>query len=188
MAKDKKSNTVQTTENNSEATMSDAAVLDTLQTEIDLARAELEKTKLELEQKKHEIQLNARREIDAVEMRAIDKQISRTNENKAAESLIEEQKKIDNVMVTGRFMNRRAPGNSVKLTYLKYADDPVKWYHFEDGKVYTIPTGFAEQINNHYHKPKFTQKQDLMDPNAPATAIHEVDTSDKIYAFVPVSF
>ena len=84
-------------------------------------------------------------------------------------------------------MNRRAPGNPAKLTYMKYADDPVKWYTFEDGKVYTIPRGFADQINEYYHRPIFIQKEGELDPSNPSQ-IHAVDTSNKSYAFVPVEF
>jgi hypothetical protein len=91
-------------------------------------------------------------------------------------------------MITGKFMNRRAPGQTVKLTYLRYETDPVKWYSFEDGKIYTIPRGFADQLNEHYYTPHFIQKQTEMDPNRPASAIHDVDTSNKKYAFVPVNF
>lgn len=90
--------------------------------------------------------------------------------------------------MTGKFINRRAPGQSAKLTYLKYADDPVKWYTMEDGKVYTIPRGFADQINEYYYTPHFIQKQGIMDPNAPSSAIHDVDTSNKKYAFTPINF
>ena len=118
----------------------------------------------------------------------VKKQNTMSASNTAAKAMIEKQKLIDNVMITGKFMNRRSPGQPVKLTYLKYEDDPVKWYNFEDGKVYTIPTGFAEQINEHYHTPHFIQKEGTMDPNRPASAIHDVDTSQKKYAFVPVKF
>jgi hypothetical protein len=91
-------------------------------------------------------------------------------------------------MITGKFINRRAPGQAAKLTYIKYEDDLPKWYMLEDNKVYTLPRGFVDQINDHYYTPHFVQTQGVMDPNRPCTAIHDVDTSNKKYAFIPLGF
>jgi hypothetical protein len=85
-------------------------------------------------------------------------------------------------------MNQRNPGQAVKLPYIKYPEDPVVWHNFEHNKVYTIPRGFADQINDYYHTPRFVQKEGAMDPNAPMSQISAVDTSNKKYAFVPVNF
>lgn len=185
MGRHKKNNTVQE-EVKEEVKMTEEAVLDSLQTEIDLARKELESTKLALEEKKKE--LSVKREVTAEEVAIIEKQATRGNESKAKSSVIEKQKEIDNQKVTGKFINRRAPGQSVKLSYIKYADDPVKWHPFEDGKVYTIPRGFADQINDYYYTPQFVQKQGMMNPDEPSSVIHEVDTSNKKYAFIPLAF
>lgn len=163
-------------------------VLDSVQTELDLARAELEKVKLEIEEKKQEYKFESKREISPDEQKIVDKQVTKINVNKSLQKKIEKQKEFDNQKVTGRFMNRRSPGQSVKLTYFKYPDDPVKWYIFEDGKIYTIPRGFADQLNDYYNTPIFIQKQGEMDPNKPVSAIHEVDISNKKYAFTPINF
>jgi len=172
-------------------------VLDSVQTELDLARVELERTKLEIAQQKHELELmkkNPRRELDAQEKDLYEKQITMSHEKTTLKEKIEKQKAHDSVMVTGRFMNRRAPGQPAKLTYLKYETDPVKWYTLEDGKVYTIPRGFADQINGGdetnpcYYTPQFMQIPGEMDPNRPQSAIHSIDTSNKKYAFVSTNF
>ncbi len=170
--------------------MSDEQVLDSIQTEIDLARIELEKTKVDIAEKKSELErTGARRELDEQEKSLVTKQIANTSAKDAAREKLEAQKVYDSEMVTGRFINRRSPGKrEEKLTYLKHGHEPVKWYPFDDGKVYTIPRGFAEQINEHYYSPQFVQKDAIMDPNRPASAINEVDTSNKKYAFVPVGF
>ena len=166
--------------------------LDVLESELDRVRKELEETKMELESRKQTLKLThlPLREVDADEMVIVKRQSERCVANKAFEIEQAKQKKHDNEMVTGRFSNRRAPGNSVKLTYMKYVDDPVKWYVFEDGKVYTIPRGFADQINEYYYRPGFVQKgpDHVMDPNKPMSAISEVDTSNKLYMFSPVNF
>lgn len=162
--------------------------LEVLESDLDRVRKELEEAKSALEEKKSQLRSMPMREVDADEMILIKKQQSRNTAGEAIKAQIEKQKVFDNEKVTGKFMNRRAPGQPAKLTYLKYEDDPVKWYTFEDGKVYTIPRGFSDQINEHYYTPHFIQKQGEMDPNKPASAIHDVDTSNKKYAFVPVNF
>lgn len=206
MARPKKNNNV--TVNEKEVDMTENAILDqekenkevildSVQTEIDLARLELEKTRLEIEQKKHELELmrsNPRRELDPQESKLMEKQVSMSNEKSTLKEKIEKQKAYDSVLVTGRFMNRRAPGQPAKLCYIKYESDPVKWYTLEDGKTYTIPRGFADQLNGGseadpcYYTPHFIQKPGEMDPNRPESAIHDVDTSNKKYAFTPVNF
>lgn len=168
--------------------------VETFRQELDVMRVELEKARLEMkeiEEKKQELMAlptpTSKRELFAEEQTINDKLIATYAKNDGLKSKIEAQKSFDNVRVTGRFMNRRAPGNPAKLTYMKYADDPVKWYTFEDGKVYTIPRGFADQINEYYHRPIFIQKDGELDPGNPSQ-IHAVDTSNKSYAFVPVTF
>lgn len=159
--------------------------------ELDVIRVEIERARIEmkeLELKKQELMATpARRELSEEEKTINDKLINVRSHNEGLRNKIEAQKAYDNMKVTGKFMNRRAPGNPVKLTYMKYADDPVKWYTFQDGAVYTIPRGFADQINDHYYRPKFIQKEGEMDPSNPSQ-IHSVDTSNKSYAFVPVNF
>lgn len=206
MARRKKNNSLQI--EGKEVVMSESSVmdspvenkeviLDAVQVELDLARLDLEKTKLEIAQQKHELELmkrTSRRELDPDEQKIYDKGINRNHESTTLKNKIDAMKARDSEMVTGKFMNRRAPGQGVKLPYVKHDTDPVKWYPLEDGKVYTIPRGFADQLNGGtdedpcYYTPQFTQIQGEMDPNKPQSAIHHVDSSNKKYAFVPVNF
>jgi hypothetical protein len=163
--------------------------VETMRQELDQARIELEKTRIEIEAKKKELGtlILPKRELSEEEQAIQDKQIKGFVKNDALKEKNEAQRAYDNVMVTGKFINRRAPGNPAKLTYYKHLGDVDKWYTFEDGKVYTIKRGFADQINEHYHRPIFVQKDGELDPANPSQ-IHHVDTSNKCYAFVPVSF
>jgi hypothetical protein len=166
--------------------------------ELDQVRIELEKVKCEIEENKKELefqvknQMKSKREISLEEQNIIDKQVTNINKNNSSKQLIEKQKSYDNVKVTGRFMNRRAHGKSVKLTYLKYDDDPIKWYEFMDGKVYTIPRGFVDQINEYYHTAIFTEKNSkemiLSEEVGENSSIAEVNRDNKKYAFVPIGF
>lgn len=191
MGRPKKNNNVQVQEKKGSA-MNDTplATLETdiekTLTELDLARIELSKIQKEIEEGK--VQAKKNREISAEEKVIIDKQLDKIEQSIDVKNKMDQQKAYDKELVTGRFLNRRAPGQPVKLPYIKYADDPVKWHPFQDGKVYTIPRGFADQINEHYHTPIFVQKHGEMDPNKPESTIEEVDTSNKKYSFVPVNF
>jgi len=175
-------------------TATDETTLESVQQEIDRARMELESTKRQIEEKKLELRTAGGRLISEDEKKIMEKSVTMTNEKNSLKEKIDRQQSYDSELVTGRFMNRRAPGQAVKLPYIKYATDPVKWYPFEDGKVYTIPRGFAEQLNGGsendpcYYTPQFTQKSGEMDPNKPSSAIHAVDASNKKYAFTPINF
>lgn len=162
--------------------------IEAIQSETDRVRKELEETKKELLESKQKLE-NQRKIYIPEPERFSEKTITACNERNTAKEKIEAEKAYDNEMVTGRFMNRRAPGQPAKLTYMKYADDPVKWYTFEDGKNYTIKRGFADQINDHYHTPIFTQKTGVItNPDDPGSAIETVDRSNKKYAFVAVGY
>ena len=189
MARQKKIKSLQI-EEKQEVHMSEAAVLETLQTEIDLARVELEKTRREIAEKKHEYEYMQRtnRELSPDEKVVVDKHLGLSVEKKALAAKIEAQKQYDNQMVTGRFHNLRAKGQPAKLTYDKHAGDVTQWTTFQDGKIYTIKRGFADQINDHYYTPRFTQTEGPSDPNDQHSTITNIDKSDKKYAFVPCSF
>lgn len=193
MGRKRKNNVIQE-EMKIEAVMSGDETLEAIQQEIDSARLELENTKREIEEKKHQLKLIPNREISLQESQLVEKQVSMTSKMTTLQEKIEKQRIRDSEMVTGKFMNRRAPGQSVKLPYLKHATDPVKWYPLEDGKVYTIPRGFVDQLNGGtdddpcYYTPRFIQKQGEMNPDMPESAIHSVDSTNKKYAFVPTSF
>ena len=144
MARQKKFNTVESKEKNfdetTEVCMTQTVELENLQQEIDKARVELEQTKLDIEERKKQASLiNPRREHDADDLRAQDRSTTATSAKAAAKELIEKQKVMDNIKVTGKFINRRVPGQKAKLTYMKYEDDPVKWYELDDGNVYPLP-------------------------------------------------
>jgi len=156
--------------------------LEEIQKELDLARVELENTRLEIETKKQELKAMPI-QAKSVESPAI------AIKNTTGLAKIAAQKVTDNEMVTGKFYNLRVKGQQAKLTYMHHADDPVKWYVFQHGEVYTIPRGFANEINEHYHTPRFLKNENvILDPSNPESGIHAVDTSDKMFSFVPLNF
>ena len=184
MGRHKKNKVLHSEEKEVNMTVTTENEVEQVRTELDLTRLELEKAKKDLE----ELRANPKREYSEKENKIADKQLNVIVKDAGLADKIAKQKQYDDVVITGRFMNRRHPGSTVKLTYMKYNTDPVKWYTFEDGKVYDIPRGFVDQINEYYYKPAFSQSQQQMDPNRPASVICDVDTSEKLYAFVPTGF
>lgn len=177
------------TEPNIDQLAKDNEELEQIQQELDLARVELEKTRLEIETKKQELKSMPIVDVKPAEAPAI------AIKDNSARDKISEMKARDSVLVTGKFYNLRVKGQSVKLPYLKYGDEPVKWHNFEHGKVYTIPKGFADQINGGtesdpcYYTPHFVKNEgQIINPDEPESGIHSVDTSDKKYSFVPLHF
>lgn len=163
--------------------------IEILRQELDQARLELEQTKLEIESKKLELKSMPIADAKSTASPAI------INKDVALSDKVSEQKARDSVLVTGKFYNLRVPGQSVKLPYVKYGDEPVKWHPFSHGQVYTIPKGFADQINGGsesdpcYYMPKFIKNEgSIINPDDPGTGIHSVDTTNKKYSFLPLGF
>ena len=52
----------------------------------------------------------------------------------------------DSKPVTGRFKYFECPGETLKFPFRKHKKDPMKWYTFVDGEVYTIPRGVASHL------------------------------------------
>lgn len=164
--------------------------LEALQTEMDLARKELEETKTLIQARRDELKSMNNREYDKKEIEISEKQITQGSEKSALKKKIEAQKEYDSVMVKGRFLNQRAPGQSAKLTYMKYDTDQAKWWLFEHNKVYTIPRGFADQINEYYAKITYNQKRDdvIQDPDRPGTSLEATPIRQQIYSFSPLNW
>lgn len=163
--------------------------LDAVQQEIDQARIELERTRLEIEAKKQQLKSMPIVDVKPAESPAI------AIKDNSLRDKIADMKARDSIQVTGKFYNLRVKGQSVKLPYLKYGDEPVKWWNFDHGKVYTIPKGFADQINGgtesdpYHYTPHFIKNDNpIINPDEPESGIHAVDTSDKKFSFVPLNF
>lgn len=159
--------------------------LEQIQKELDLARLELEKTKLDIETNKQLLKNSPVAEVKTIN----DPNVS--VKGVALSEKIAAQKIIDSEMITGKFVNVRVKGKSEKLPYHKYADDPVKWYNFDCGKTYTIPRGFADQINGGdetnpcYYTPTFIKNEGaIINPDEPGSGLHAVDTTNKKFMFV----
>ena len=128
------------------------------------------------------LELDKSTDLSPMEKQIADMHVGRINHKKTLKDKIESQQFVDSQIVRGKFMNLRAPGQPVKLTYAKYAEDEPKWTHFLHNHEYSIPRGFADQINNHYGKITDMPSVEV------GVALSGERKKEQIYAFVSTTY
>ncbi len=68
-----------------------------------------------------------------------------TPENKAK---CEKQKKEDARLVKAEYMNSRGRHERLTKPYCRWSGDPINIYHLIPGKVYEVPMGFVNEVND----------------------------------------
>lgn len=61
---------------------------------------------------------------------------------------VERQKKEDCRLVKAEYMNSRGRHERLTKPYCKYAGDPIQIWHFIPGKVYEVPLGLVNEVND----------------------------------------
>jgi len=61
---------------------------------------------------------------------------------------MERQKKEDAKLVKAEYMNSRGRHERLTKAYCKYAGDPIEIWHFIPGKVYEVPLGLVNEVND----------------------------------------
>lgn len=61
---------------------------------------------------------------------------------------MEAKKKEDSKIVKAEYMNSRGPHERLTKPYCKYAGDPIQIWHFIPGKVYEVPLGLVNEVND----------------------------------------
>ncbi len=61
---------------------------------------------------------------------------------------VESQKKEDSRLVKAEYMNSRGRHERLTKPYCKYAGDPIQIWHFIPGKVYEVPLGLVNEVND----------------------------------------
>lgn len=61
---------------------------------------------------------------------------------------LEKQKKEDSRLVKAEYMNSRGRHERLTKPYCKYAGDPIQVWHFIPGKVYEVPMGLVNEVND----------------------------------------
>ena len=79
------------------------------------------------------------------EIKGIDQELEKTPMIKS--KLTKEQmRQRDAELVEGKFTFNEVPGGTLKFSYKKYKNDPVKSYTLVDGNIYKIPRGVAKHL------------------------------------------
>lgn len=89
----------------------------------------------------------------------------------------------DSRLVTGRFKNLEVKGGDLTFPFRLYKEDPYRTYHFEDGKVYTVPYGVAKHIKE---MTKVKKHAFLVDKDG--KKIVGVGSHEERFEFIPTEF
>src|SRR5580692_3484890 len=111
---------------------------------------------------------------------------SMTPANKAK---IEKEKKEDARLVKAEYMNSRGRHERLEKPYCKYAGDPIEMWRFIPGKVYEVPLGLVNEVND---KNKIMKKREglvevdgvpIQNNNAP---LGKDEDGDYLHKFIPI--
>lgn len=61
---------------------------------------------------------------------------------------MERQKKEDSRLVKAEYLNSRGMHERLTKPYCKYAGDPIQIWHFIPGKIYDVPIGLVNEVND----------------------------------------
>lgn len=104
---------------------------------------------------------------------------------------MERQKKEDSRVVKAEYMNSRGRHERLTKPYCKYAGEPILIYHLIPGKVYDLPLGLINEVND---KNKIMKRREgllsvddkpVQQTEAPLSRDEE---GDWLHKLVPVSF
>jgi hypothetical protein len=104
---------------------------------------------------------------------------------------LERQKKEDSKIVKAEYMNSRGRHERLTKPYCKYSGDPIQIWHFIPGKVYEVPLGLINEVNDTMkHIPK---RSGLLSVDGEAVRKDErpLDkdmSGDWLHKFVPAGF
>jgi hypothetical protein len=104
---------------------------------------------------------------------------------------LERQKKEDSRLVKAEYMNSRGRNERLTKPYCKYSGDPIQIWHFIPGKIYEVPMGLVNEVND---KNKIMKKREgliSVDGNPvknDESPLNRDEEGDWLHKFIPVSF
>ena len=104
---------------------------------------------------------------------------------------LEKQKKEDSRLVKAEYMNSRGPQERLTKPYCRYAGDPIQIWHFIPGKVYEVPIGLVNEVNDQNKVMKKRQGLVSLDGSNVTKTGAPLDRDQEgewVHKFVPVSF
>lgn len=104
---------------------------------------------------------------------------------------MERMKKEDSKIVKAEYMNSRGRHERLTKPYCKYSGDPIVIYHLIPGKIYDLPQGFVDEVND---KNKIMKKRSGL-VSVDGQAVNKNDTpldndieGEWLHRLVPVKF
>jgi len=113
---------------------------------------------------------------------------SMTPANKAK---IEKQKKEDSKIVKAEYMNSRGRHERLTKPYCRYAGDPIQVWHFIPGKVYEVPKGLVDEVNDkskHLAKRSGLLSVDGNPINKEEKPLEQDMEGDWLHRLIPIGF
>lgn len=104
---------------------------------------------------------------------------------------LEKQKKEDARLVKAEYMNSRGRHERLTKPYCRYAGDPIQIWHFIPGKVYEVPLGLINEVNDTNKIMKRREGLVSIDGNPvqqTEAPLARDEDGDWLHKFVPVSF
>jgi len=104
---------------------------------------------------------------------------------------LERQRKEDSKLVKAEYMNSRGKHERLTKPYCKYAGDPIQIWHFIPGKVYEVPLGLVNEVND---KNKVMKKREGLvsvdgnDVKKDGSPIYMDEEGDWLHKFVASGF
>jgi len=104
---------------------------------------------------------------------------------------LDAQKKRDARFVKAEYMNSRGRHERLTKPYCKYSGDPVQIWHFIPGKVYEVPLGLVDEVND---KNKIMKKREgLLEVDGKPVTRNEAplgkdEEGEWLHRFTPVGF
>lgn len=104
---------------------------------------------------------------------------------------LEKQKKEESKIVRAEYLNSRGKHERLIKAYCRYAGDPLQIWHFIPGKVYEVPLGLINEVND---KSKTIPKRsglisvDGNSINKDESPLVKDQEGEWLHKFIPVSF
>jgi hypothetical protein len=104
---------------------------------------------------------------------------------------LEKQKKEDSRIVKAEYMNSRGRHERLTKPYCRYAGDPIHVFHLIPGKVYELPVGFINEVNDKNRIMKKREGLVSVDGNPVQNTeapLGKDEDGDWLHKVVPVAF
>ena len=104
---------------------------------------------------------------------------------------LERQKKEDARIVRAEYMNSRGRHERLTKPYCKYSGEPIQIWHFIPGKVYEVPLGLVNEVND---KNKIMKKREgLIEVDGKPvqrneSPLQQDEEGEWLHKFSPVNF